>query len=279
MATEQERIIGMHPLPPDSLGVWLTCTDLPTTVNKKHRVLIENVGTRVHAEDMIAEWVFNHLVSDFMQSLLQEKRAIMSQYDFEQLLSEYSLLPTLDTTIKGEVTEVILIEYLKKTTGYSPIILRFHFNPNTDQSMKGDDCLLFDPVDMKNRVIYGESKFRGIPSKDVVEDIVNNLQSNKRLPVSLPFVANILAEQGTIEKAKEVMEVLELINKGHTPVHNVGFLLSQKSLKPSQNTEQVVESHLNTTNPDLVFVSLGIDNPEALITGVMTKVTDMLKHG
>ncbi len=278
MATDQERIVGMHPMPPDPLGVWLSCIDFPASINKKHRVLVENAGTRVQAEDMIAKWVFNHLVSVFMLNRLREKRAIMSQYDFEQLLSDYSLLPTLDNTIKGEVTEVILIEYLKKTTGCSPIIHRIHFNPNTDQAMKGDDCLLFDPVDMKNRVIYGESKFRGVPNKNVVEEIVNNLQSNKHLPVSLPFVANILDAQGHKELAMEVMDVLELIKKGHTPVHNVGFLLSQKSSTPSQNTEQVVESHLYTTNPDLVFVSLGIDNPETLITNVMTKVAYMLKH-
>jgi hypothetical protein len=278
MATEQDNIIGTHPSSSDFWGIWLSHTDMAATPKKKHRVLAENNGTRTQAIEQVAAWVFDHLVSGFMKNYLSEQRAILSQHEFDKVAEQCSLIPTLDTTKKCVVTEVVLIEYLKKTTGYTPIVHKLHFNPNTDQSMKGDDCLLFDPNDIKKLVIYGESKFRGTPDKQAVNEIVGNLQNNKRLPVSLTFVANILATHNETEKAKEVLEVLKLIKDGKTPVNNAGFLLSMKSSKPSSDTKSVVENNLTTTNPNLVFISLGIDNPSGFVTDVMDKVNDKLKN-
>lgn len=278
MPTIQDIIIGAHPAAPEFIGVWLKHNDLPATDEKKHRVLEENPGTRVQAIDKVASWVLTHLVSDFMQDQLREKRQILDKYDFDKIVKQYSLLPTLDTTIKCVVTEVILIEYLKKTTGFTPIIYKLQFNPNTDQSMKGDDCLLFDPNDIKNKVIYGESKYRGIPNGDVVKEIVGNLQDYKKLPVSLTFVANVLANANDKVKAKEVLDVLALIKDGKTPVNNAGFLLSLKSNRPSVDTASVVEKNLSTTNKNLVFISLGVDNPEGLIYDIMNKVNVLLMN-
>ena len=279
MSTAQETIIGIHPAPPDFLGVWLSHTDLPASGNKKHRALSEKVGSRAQAIDQVAEWVFDHLISDFMKNLMHEERLkILASHKMEKLSEKFALLPKQDRTDKGVITEVVLIEYLKKTTGYTPIIHKLHYNPNVDQSMKGDDCLLFDPADINHRVIYGESKFRSVPSKQVIQEIVDNLQNNKRLPVSLPFVANILAGNNQADKAKEVMGLLNLINEGKTPVHNAGLLLSLKSTRNSIDTYHVVEQNLTTTNPNLVFISLGIDNPGGFISDVMNKVTDMLNN-
>lgn len=278
MPTIQDSLIGAHPATPEFIGVWLNHNDLPATDEKKHRVLEENPGTRAQAIDQVASWVLTHLVSDFMQNQLHEKRQILAKYDFDKLVKQYSLLPTSDRTIKGVVTEVILVEYLKKTTGFTPIIYKLQFNPNTDQSMKGDDCLLFDPNDIKNKVIYGESKYRGVPNEDVVKEIVGNLQENKKLPVSLTFVANVLANANDKVKAMEILDVLTLIKDGKTPVHNAGFLLSLKSHRPSGDTASVVEKHLSTTNKNLVFISLGVDNPQGLIYDIMNKVNDLLKN-
>ena len=279
MSTEQDTIIGIHPVPPDFLGVWLSHSDMPTSKDKRHRVLSEKTGTRAQAVEQVATWVLDHVVSGFMKARMhEEKQKILAQHKMGNLSDKFLLLPTLDKTKKGVITEVILIEYLKKTTGYSPMVYKLHFNPNADQSMKGDDCLLFDPVDIKNRVIYGESKFRGKPTKQVVEDIVDNLQNNKRLPVSLPFVANLLSLEHKDDKAKEVMEVLTLIKEGKTPVHNVGFLLSLKSTRSSVDTAQVVEKNLSSTNSNLVFISLGLDNPGDFIMDVMNKVIDLFNN-
>jgi hypothetical protein len=54
-------------------------------------------------------------------------------------------------------------------------------------------------------------------------------------------------------------------NKTGVNVHNVGFLLSTKSTTSSQDTYIQVENHLNTKNPNLVFISLGLDNPIEIV--------------
>ena len=78
--------------------------------------------------------------------------------------------------MKGNVAEIILIEYLKKSTGFSPFIYKLRYNPNVEQSMKGDDVLLFNPKNVFERIYYGESKYRSVPSKQAIEEAVSNFQ-------------------------------------------------------------------------------------------------------
>lgn len=54
-------------------------------------------------------------------------------------------------------------------------VYRLRYNTNPDQSMKDDDVLLFDLDSDPVRIIVGESKFRGIPDKQSVIDIVDGL--------------------------------------------------------------------------------------------------------
>ncbi|MFQ6963494.1 MAG: Hachiman antiphage defense system protein HamA [Oscillospiraceae bacterium] len=44
---------------------------------------------------------------------------------------------------------------------------RLRYNTNPDQSMKGDDVLLFDLDSDPVRIVVGESKFRGTPDEAV----------------------------------------------------------------------------------------------------------------
>lgn len=55
-----------------------------------------------------------------------------------------SVYPANPNTRKGNVAEVVLAEYLVANEGISVPIYRLRYNPNVDQSMKGDDALAFD---------------------------------------------------------------------------------------------------------------------------------------
>lgn len=62
------------------------------------------------------------------------------------------------------------------------------------------------------------------------------------------------------------MDLQSLLKTNNVDIHNVGFLLSTKStITPSKDTSTQVEKHLNTINPNLVFVSLGLDNPIEIV--------------
>ncbi|HEY5591327.1 MAG TPA: Hachiman antiphage defense system protein HamA [Paludibacter sp.] len=263
--TEQEKLIGKHPESPHILGEWLTYVDQPTTAIKKHRKLTENIDLRRKAIDYIATWIIEHHIIEQKIDFLERKAQILQKYEFDKFVDFQHLLPTADITMKGNVTEIIFVEYLKESTNFTPFIYKLRYNPNVEQSMKGDDVLLFNPAKVFDKVIYGESKYRSEPSKNVVKEVIANLEEGKKLPVSIGFVANILYDQGDDVFADKLMDLQVLLKDEKFNVNNVGFLLSTKSTIPSKDTYTQVENHLNTTNPNLVFVSLGIDNPSEIV--------------
>ena len=278
MPTVQENLIGVHPTAPDIIGVWLTATDMPVKPNQRHRKLEEDPTQRQLAIDTVGQWVVDQIVHDSKKDLLARKSKILAKYDFDKLVGDYHLLPIPEKTQRGDVAEILLVEYLKHSKGYSPIVYKLQYNPNVDQSMKGDDCLLFNMNNLTECVIYGESKFRSAPSKAAIEQAVSNLQGEKKLPNSLSFISNILAERGDTQLSEAIMDLLIRIKDSTTPVINVGFLMSTKSNKPGQDTSSMVETHLDTLNPNLVFVSLGIDDPQGFVKDVMAKANEILRN-
>jgi len=263
--TEQERLIGEHPKMPHILGEWLLHTDDPTTLFKKHRKLEENIGLRGKAIDQISNWIIEHHITEKKIVTLDRKAQILKKYEFNEFVEDQHLLPTVDKTQKGNIAEIILIEYLKESMSFTPFIYKLRYNANIEQSMKGDDVLLFNASNVYDKVIYGESKFRSTPSKQAIEKAISNLEGSKRLPLSIGFVVNILYEQGRDVLADTLMNLQSLLKDVNFNVHNVGFLLSTKSKTPSQDTHTQVDNYLNTTNSNLVFVSLGLDNPYEIV--------------
>ena len=104
--------------------------------------------------------------------------------------------PTNASTRKGNLAEVILAEYVVAASGLALPVYRLRYNPNIDQSMKGDDVLAFDLDANPVRIVIGEAKFRGVSTKKAVEEIVEGLVRSYKggIPASLQFVADRLFE-------------------------------------------------------------------------------------
>jgi hypothetical protein len=117
-----------------------------------------------------------------------------------------SVYPANTNTQKGNVAEVLLAEYLVANEGTSLPIYRLRYNSNVDMSMKGDDVLAFDLDSKPMRILVGESKFRGTPRREEVEEIVDGLlRSHKaKIPVSLQFVADMLYAESKRDLARRV---------------------------------------------------------------------------
>lgn len=276
--TEQEKLIGCHPTAPHIYGVWLSSTDLPASGNKKHRKTEEINGTRDAAISVLAQWLVDYHVHKHSKSVIARKSAILKKHELDDFIDKMKLLPKLENTKKGNLGEIVLIEYLKESRGFEPIVHKLQYNTNVDSAMKGDDVLMFNTKDLFSEVIYGECKFRSSPSKKVVDDIVENLQGAKRLPASLEFVANILDDRGETDLADNITELHQKIEDGTVPVTNVGFLISTKSdIREGQDTTKQVEKHLKTSNPRLVMISLGIDNPVQVVDEAFKRAEIILK--
>ena len=276
MMTEQERLIGVHPTEPHIFGFWLKSTDLPTTERKKHRLLTENRSHRSAAIDQLAQWIIEYHIPEFNLDLLKKKKALLDKHGLGQYIAHLHPLPKSDTTQKGNLGEIVLIEYLKNSRGFTPYIYKLHYNPNVEQSMKGDDVLMFNPEDINNELIYGECKFRSTPTAAVVSDIVGNLEGQNKLPISLTFVAYRVNEAGNNDLAEKILDLQHKIYNGEVLVTNAGFLISKCSKRSGCGTSAVVEKNLDTSNPRLVMISLGVEDPEEIVKKAFQKAEEIL---
>ena len=256
--TEQSRLIGEHPV----VGIfndWCEYDDTIASPNKKHRSLKNNGITRSILVETLSDWIIKHHTSIKQIERFEKKKLILNKHNFTKYVSERMPFPIKNfTTQKGNLGEIILAEYLKSSSGLELLIYKLSFNSNIEQSMKGDDVLLFDKNDIKNKIIMGESKYRTTPNKKVVQDIMKAL-SKDSLPISLPFVRDRLDELGEDDLADEVNDLISDVIKRNIPIIYVGFLHS------NDNVSNTVETHLNTNNENLVLISYGEQNPENLI--------------
>ena len=139
------------------------------------------------------------------------------------------------------------------------LIYKFHFNPNIEQAMKGDDVLLFDKENVKNKMIMGEAKFRESPyDKKALIEIVDNLAIDK-LPISLTFIMERLEELQDNDLANQIDDLISDVHNKTLPIIYVGFLMS------SEKIHNLVECHLNSNNQDLLFISLSCKEPLKII--------------
>lgn len=279
--TKQDTIIGPHGNLTSALKEWLQSDDSFAEQGKVIRRLDEEPAYRDALLNECAHWIIGRHITELRLKKLDNERATLPEAQFRDNLAQMRLLPRNSNTQKGNLGEIILAKYLEEVTGYTTFgIFRLTYNTNIDQSMKGDDVLLFNPTDIGKDVIYGESKVRKTPDKEAIKAIVKNLQGNKKFPVSILFYADRLGAKGE-EGLFNALDDLHLnVAKKKVPIRNVGFLLSKRdAVHDAQDTFMQVKRYLNTTNPDLVFIALGIDDVQSFVDEAYKRANILLLKG
>lgn len=263
--TTQEKIIGKHP----SKGIyfeWTECKDTACTNTKRHRQLLAKENLREQAVNQIAEWLVLYHLSEAKKNLLNRKKEILEKYDFAEYARMLHVFPQTDKTKKGNLGEVILTEYLSQTTGISILIYKLRYNPNVDQSMKGDDVLLVD----EKRIIVGESKFRSTANKQAVDKTAETMKTSLSLPLSLGFIADRLYEQGLIDLSEQIQEIQINLGKTDIDIKNAALLLSTADIGT------YVEKNMDSTNQDFTLISLGMNDPAGFMEAAFKRAYDLL---
>jgi len=271
----QAELIGNHPSLPNIFAKWLVSNDFTVTVTKSHRSLTPIINS---TDNDLIEWlgrkIFEHHHSDYRIEKLKEN---YTKLGFDKYAEQHRKLPKADRTKKGNATEIVLTEYIESCLNKKLIkVFKLKYNPNVDQAIKGDDTLMVDiikdKVKDKIKLFLGEAKFRKVPSKTVVEDIAKSLSRNKR-PLSYTF---LVEELGRDSKTKDLADILDayIIEdiKGKGDLIYTGLLLS------NTKTSSIVESHLCSDNPNLVLISIGIEDPEDLINKAFEKADFFVKN-
>jgi hypothetical protein len=273
-------LIGAHPSAPSVFARWLNATD---TQSEDDKGCIRDMNAIVASNPDLVDWLAKRIIHHhYEDDLLDRLKAKFADVGFPQYASQNRRLPKADPknsnkTRKGNFVEILLIEYIEACQG-KPLIktYKLRYNPNVDQSVKGDDTLLVNAF--KNtagidqlRVFLGESKFRVPVQKAVVDEICASLGKDK-LPLSYGFLVSSLFRDNDTENAKLLDSFLIQQIKDKGDLHYVSLLMG------GTDASKVAKKHFASDNPKLVFVTLGIADPAQLITDAFERATFLVNN-
>ncbi len=251
-------ILGPHPA---SAEETLTATDSYTLTEVPHRILVSMPDQRTALVNQIRPMLVRHHASPEALKFDTERRIAMENLGLKVQQARINRFPSNTNTRKGNLAEVVLAEYLAATSKLTLPVYRLRYNPNVDQAMKGDDVLAFDLDSDPVRIVIGESKFRGVPSKAAVEEIIDGLKRSHQggIPASLQFVADRLFESGNIDLGRRVADCAILFALEKLQLDYIGLLMS------NERSATYVHKHTERAMHRLVMVTLELENPNLLI--------------
>lgn len=179
-------------------------------------------------------------------------------------------IPSADKTRKGNLAEVFLAEYILASAESEMPVYRLRFNPNIEQSMKGDDVLAFDFNKNPVRIFVGEAKFRATASKVVVKDMVKALQSSHRagIPASLQFIADRLFDEGNDDLGEQVEKCAEQIAHGNHDMRYVGLLMSTVKCK------SYIDEYVDALLPNMAILSFSSNEPNSFFKACYDQIEE-----
>ena len=250
--------VGDHPSPPDEIGIRFTHMDGHSTHGVPTRSLSEADTDLDQFVVAMKGWIRLHHARPEDLARDAERRKALARQGFSL---ETSRFPQNLTTQKGNWAEIFLCEYVKSSCQIMLPVYRLRYNPNIDQSMKGDDVLAFDLEADPVRIIVGEAKFRGTSRKEAVIEIVESLERSHRrgLPLSLQFVADRLIQEGNEALGQRIEACADLFVRNKLQLDHVG-LLASNHLAPKH-----VEKHAKSSLRRLAVISMTISDGEGLV--------------
>jgi len=255
----QSQLIGEHPGNPNMFAKWLKCYDHEAKENKKHRELVSKIDDDEEIEEWLGELMVQH---HYAIRDIEKMSQILIDLGFPECFEAYRKLPNVDKTQKANFTEILLLEYILSCLNKELIFdYRLKYNPNVDQSMKGDDVLIIDLGETEGtkdgRIYLGEAKFRSQPDAAAINDIIQTLAKSK-LPLSISFLLSIIGEENYGSVTKLYSRIVKEIHVSNDMIY-VGMLLSDLT------TSKKVDQHLHSDNPQMVFLSLSVSDPGKIV--------------
>lgn len=264
-----EQIVGPHPLPPHPCGNSLAAVDKKTEHDVPHRALENDPLKQGELIAAMTQWIVNHHVSPENVERDRRRREALERQGFHDPTQR---LPRNTSTQKGNWAEILLAEYVAASSNTQLHVYRLRYNPNVDQSMKGDDVLAFDLNSNPVRVLVGEAKFRSTSTKVVVGELIDALERSHsgNVPASLQFVANRLFDSGQDKLGAKVAECNTLFAQNRLQLDYVGLLVSNKQ----------AHAHVSSTGQSnvqrLAVMSLVLPDPEGVVADCYAKAAVLI---
>ena len=265
-------IVGDHPITSCFLSGWLSPTDSHTDFGVPHRLLFEQKRPSKKTVAILENLLKEHHVSDEKLKRVRRLQDVLNKRGFKATATGLRAFPRNDKTRKGNFAEVFLSEYLNLTGKGKTLVYRLRFNPNVEQSMKGDDVLAFNFDRTIPEIVVGEAKFRATPTKAVVEEMLNSLEKAYKIgvPMSLQFVTDRLYEMKSA-LADRVMECSILILERKLVLNYAGLVIS------GSGVEGHVQQHCRALVPRSAIISVALEDGSVVIKSCFEELER--KHG
>ena len=268
--SRQDEILGLHPINHHVIGEWLDYEDKEPTETSCIRVLSEKKPFGDAVIEPFSKNLIDYHYTPATINSLKKKFEKLGLKEFGTYYAQSRNLPQNVNTRKGNAVEVLMTEYSLAAIDKLDLTYahRFRYNPNVDQSMKGDDMLIVDFSDEANPTIYiGEAKFRKTVDKAVLEDVTKSLAKDK-MPLSLTFLRDRFENVDDNKYAK--LDDLFIQELSDYDIRYIGFIVGDK------NAGKNVEEKWESDNPKHIMLVLSLDEPEEFVKQAFDKANTLL---
>lgn len=268
--SRQDEILGLHPINHHVIGEWLDYEDKEPTETSCIRVLSEKKPFGDAVIEPFSKNLIDYHYTPATINSLKKKFEKLGLKEFGTYYAQSRNLPQNVNTRKGNAVEVLMTEYSLAAIDKLDLTYahRFRYNPNVDQSMKGDDMLIVDFSDEANPTIYvGEAKFRKTVDKAVLEDVKKSLAKDK-MPLSLTFLRDRFENVDDNKYAK--LDDLFIRELSDYDIRYIGFIVGDK------NAGKNVEEKWECDNPKHIMLVLSLDEPEEFVKQAFDKAKTLL---
>lgn len=268
--SRQDEILGLHPINHHVIGEWLDYEDKEPTETSCIRVLSEKKPFDDALIEPFSKNLIDYHYTPATINSLKKKFEKLGLKEFGTYYAQSRNLPQNVNTRKGNAVEVLMTEYSLAAINKLDLTYahRFRYNPNVDQSMKGDDMLIVDFSDEANPTIYiGEAKFRKTVDKAVLEDVKKSLAKDK-MPLSLTFLRDRFENVDDNKYAK--LDDLFIQELSDYDIRYIGFIVGDK------NAGKNVEEKWECDNPKHIMLVLSLDEPEEFVKQAFDKANTLL---
>lgn len=224
-----------------------------------HFEFIEDATKRDEIKDDLVKLLYRyHTSSPVNTNLLAKlKYGQLSKV----LASSNDQRPHEDKTRTGNLIEILACEFAKEQ-GYDIPILRLQYNPNPEQSMKGDDILGFkfpESEKIQEELLVGEGKFRTRHEKSAVKEAYDDLlRKTNTYPASMEFVATVLNLEGDGKKAAKIRQLRQKVaSQSKKIVYNklIFYGTINQPINPFEYLEECSDKLLpNLTAVNVIFM-------------------------
>lgn len=268
--SRQDEILGPHPSKHPIIGSWLDYEDKEPTETSCVRILSEKKAFGEAVIEPFSKAILDYHYSPASIKSLKRKFEKLGFKEFATYYAQSRKLPQSENTQKGNAVEVLMTEYSLAAINKPDLTYahRFRYNPNVEQSMKGDDMLIVDFSDEANPTIYiGEAKFRKTVDKAVLEDVKKSLAKDK-MPLSLTFLRNCF--EGVDNDKYEKLDDMLIQKLSDYDIRYIGFIVGDK--KAGKN----VEEKWKCDNPKHLMLVLSLNEPEDFVKQAFSKAKTLL---